>query len=145
MGRVLAVDLGFRRVGLALSDPGRMLASPLETRAFKGLRRLTSGLTALCQERGADLVVVGYPANESRRAQPVAEAAAQLKVSLEAAGIQTTLWDESFTSREAQESLARLGISRRRDPGAVDRAAATLLLRSYLEADTPPQASRSTD
>jgi putative Holliday junction resolvase len=133
MGRVLGVDLGTRRVGLALTDPGRTIASPLQTIPFVSEARLAERLAAICRERDADAVVVGLPAGEGEAERGVAARCLRLAERLRAAGLAVHTWDESFSSREAEEALHRAGWRRARDPGRVDAVAASLVLRDWLD------------
>lgn len=137
MGRVLGVDLGTRRVGLALTDPGRAFAFPLATIPFESESKLAERLRALCGEHGVDLVVVGLPvsvrgdagARESQgcaRSRRMVERLQKLRIACET-------WDESWSSREAAEALRQTGWKRSRDPGKADAAAAALVLRDWLE------------
>ncbi len=132
MGRVLGVDLGTRRVGLALTDPGRTIASPLETVPFSSERRLAGQLAALCRERDVDHVVVGVPAGEGAE-RALAELGRRMVARLAKLGLSAETWDESFSSREAEEALRRTGWHRKRDPARVDAVAASLVLRDWLD------------
>jgi putative Holliday junction resolvase len=133
MGRVLGVDLGARRVGLALSDPMRMISSPLMAIAMWSESSLVTDLVTLCRERQVDLAVIGLPLSADgsegegcRRARRVAQKLAE-------AGIPTALQDERWTSRDAEAALRETGSSRRADRDRLDAMAASLILREYLE------------
>jgi putative holliday junction resolvase len=139
VGRVLAVDLGARRVGLALTDPLRILASPLETIPFSSLTKLAVRLAGLCAERGAELVVVGLPFRADGTEGPGCERARVLIGMLRDRGIAARGWDESWSSRDAEAALGEAGRKRRSDPGRVDSMAASLFLRSFLEAGAPAE------
>ncbi len=133
MGRALAVDLGTRRVGLALSDPLRLVASPFRTLPFVSLARLADGLAALCREKAVELVVVGLPVREDGTEGEGAARARKLIEMLHSRGVRAQAWDESWSSRDAEQILARAGETRRSAGGKVDAVAASLILRDYFD------------
>jgi putative Holliday junction resolvase len=133
-GRVLAIDFGTRRVGLALSDPLRITASGAGTLANDGA--LISHLRTLVQDREVVLVVVGLPyapdGGEGLSARAVRDFIGRLEEALE---VPIETWDESFSTVEAQKLLRESGVRRmqRRERGRVDEMAARILLREYLD------------
>jgi putative Holliday junction resolvase len=147
--RVLGLDLGARRIGLALSDPLGEFAFPEGTLER---RSLSSDLLALCElvrERGVGRVVVGLPLHMSGRAGREAEAARRFASRLaEASGLPVDLLDERWTSVEAERALRETGGRGRRargERGRVDAVAATLLLRTYLARRAPGRATRDAE
>jgi putative holliday junction resolvase len=137
-GRVLAVDIGARRVGLALSDPGRLICSPLTTIPMTSEKDLALALTDLSVKHDARVVVIGLPLSADGSEGPGCARARRVAASLESRGMKTALQDESWTSRDAEDMLRSMGKSRRSDPGKVDAIAASLILREYLEAASRP-------
>ena len=134
MARVMALDIGERRVGVALSDAAGRLAAPHDTLANRGLRRLLSRVLDICRTQRVALVVVGLPTQADGTAGSAARLPLRVAAELRAAGIATELWDESFTSAAARGLLAGSVSQRRaRREGVVDRVAAALILRSYLD------------
>jgi putative Holliday junction resolvase len=132
VGRILGVDLGARRVGLALSDPLRTFGSPLATVPFVSEKTLGERIVRLCAEHGADLVVIGMPFQEDGTEGDGCARARRIAKMLEARGIATALQDETLTSRDAEAALRETGKTRRTAREAVDRIAASLILRDYL-------------
>ena len=132
MGRNLAVDLGSRRVGLAVTDPLRMLASPLSGVPYSGEEALVRDLLRLAAEKGVDRVVVGLPLREDGTEAEGCRRARRLARRLQGAGLAAVLWDERYSSREARSALREMGVSGRRAGGRVDPLAAALILRDYL-------------
>jgi len=134
---VLGVDLGERRIGLALSDPSGTLASPLRTIEVTGdpARDRLAVLTA-AREAEAQVIVVGLPRSLSGREGPAARRArVEASALAEVAGeIKVELHDERFTTREADRALADAGKRRRERRAHVDAAAAAIILQSYLDA-----------
>lgn len=134
--RVLGIDLGARRIGLAISDEEGRIAFPAGTLERRGERATFAALCALVRERGVARAVVGLPLHMSGRAGPEAEAARAFAASLAAqAEIPVDTLDERWTSVAAERSLREGGrrTIERRGKGAVDEVAATLLLSTYLE------------
>ncbi|MHB8417060.1 MAG: Holliday junction resolvase RuvX [Myxococcales bacterium] len=138
MGRVLAIDLGDRRAGLALSDPLGVTAQGLPTLERRGDAADVETLRALCAEREVERVVVGLPRNmdgsEGPRAQKSRAFARRLH---DALGLPVFLWDERLSSAEAERVLIAADVSRSKRKQVVDRMAAQLILQGYLEAGRP--------
>jgi putative holliday junction resolvase len=132
-GRVLGVDLGSRRVGLALSDPLGLISSPLQTIPMTTEPDLVSKLVALCRERAVSAVVVGLPVSADGTEGPGCARARRIAASLERAGLPAHLVDESWSSRDAEEALRETGKNRRNAKEKVDAMAASLILREFLE------------
>ena len=132
--RILALDLGKRRIGLAVSDELGITAQGLETLERKNLRTDMAILARLIADKGVGLVLVGNPVNmsgqEGRQSEWAREFANALAVR---AGIEVKLWDERLTSVEANRVLRQSGVSIARRAAAVDRLSAVILLQSYLD------------
>jgi putative pre-16S rRNA nuclease len=134
IGPVLGLDLGARRIGLALSDSEAAIAFPAGHLERSGLARDLTALRALADERGVTRIVVGLPLHLDGRAGTGAEAARAFARALgEATGRPVELIDERWTTAEAERALAHAPRGRRRRKGRVDAVAATLLLRTWLE------------
>lgn len=134
--RVLGIDLGERRIGLAVSDEDARIAFPAGSLVRKGRRSDFAALCALVRERGIGRAVVGLPLHMSGRAGAEADKAKRFAAELAtAAQIPVDLLDERWTSIAAERSLAESGrrTVERRGKGVVDEVAATLLLSTYLE------------
>lgn len=133
---ILGVDLGARRVGVAVSDPARTVASGLDTLLVKGMSDAVEQVSRLAEERGVTRVVVGLPLNmNGSEGEKAREARRFAKMLGEACDSSVVLWDERLTSIQAKGELGRMGAGRSvmRDKAAVDRVAATILLQSYLD------------
>ncbi len=133
MGRVLGVDLGTRRVGLALSDPGRTFGSPFATLSFSSEAKLVEEIARLCAEQAVELVVIGMPFQADGTEGEGCARARRVRDKLEARRLRTVLQDEAWTSRDAEATLRQSGKTRRNSREAVDRIAAALILKDYLE------------
>jgi putative Holliday junction resolvase len=136
-GRVLGVDLGERRIGLALTDPSRIVASPHDVIVRSGDRTADhQAILDAATAAEANVIVVGLPLSLSGRHGPAAQAALaevdELRVAA-APGIEVVAHDERLTTVTAERSLqeARLGRDERRR--VVDKVAAAVMLQSWLE------------
>lgn len=130
-GRVLAVDPGTVRVGLAVSDPLGITAQPLEV---VGAGEAVSRIVELCAELGVDEVIVGLPITEGGERGESARLAEELAEEIAAAtGLPVQAVDERYTSRMAETLMVDAGVRRRKRRGAVDKVAAAVLLRGYLD------------
>lgn len=132
--RVLAVDFGSKRIGLAISDPLGFTAQGLPTLANHGQDKVLGELTKLCKEREVGLIVIGVPLNMKGDAGLKAQEIMKLVPEIEAkTGVPVKTWDERLTSREAGRLMIAEGLSRDRQKQESDRLAATLILQNYLE------------
>ena len=137
MSRILGVDLGTRRIGLALSDPTGTLASPYEVLQRSGdAARDRKAIIAAAVDAEAEKIVVGLPKSLSGKKGPAEKAArAEVDALREAApaGMEIDLYDERFTTVIAQRSLIEAGMRRDARKKVVDKVAAAVMLQSYLE------------
>jgi putative holliday junction resolvase len=133
-GRVLALDLGKRRIGLALSDELGVTAQGLETLERTNIREDLAQLGKLASEKNVALLLMGNPLHMSGREGRQAEYAHDFGERLhKATGLPVEFWDERLTTVEAQRVLRGSGISIQKRAKAVDRLAAVILLESYLD------------
>ncbi|UCC73541.1 MAG: Holliday junction resolvase RuvX [Gemmatimonadota bacterium] len=137
MSRVLALDYGERRIGVAVSDPTRTIAQPLPTIVRRrGRRPPYTKIIEAITEWDAELVVLGLPIETSGEEGAPAQAVRSFGEGLgQRAGVPIEYWDERFTSVRAQRELSHLDLpaSARRQKERVDAMAATLILQSYLD------------
>ncbi len=132
-GRILALDVGKKRIGLAASDELRITAQGLETLQRTRIRDDIEKLEAIIQRLNVCVLLVGRPVHmsgaSSRQSEYTEEFAERLATRT---GIAVTYWDERLTSAEAERLLKESGATLERRRQAVDRMAAVLLLDSYL-------------
>jgi len=135
MTRILGVDYGERRVGIALSDPTGTIASPLTTLPNDG--RLLASFRNIVEDQNVAEMVVGEPrtmkGEVGKRAEEARLFAARLRESF---SLPVTLWDERLTSVRAHQSMLEMGMKKkqRAEKSSVDQIAAALLLQNYLDA-----------
>jgi putative Holliday junction resolvase len=134
IGRVLALDLGKRRIGLAISDELGITAQGLATLERRNKRVDLAVLASLIRERGVTQLLMGNPLHMSGRAGRQSEWVQEFAGALEKhTGIPVRLWDERLTTVEASRVLRQSGISIEKRAAAVDRLSAVILLQSYLD------------
>jgi putative Holliday junction resolvase len=131
--RILALDYGTKRVGVALSDELGWTAQPLETFERRTLDRDVAHVASLVQAHAVGEVVLGLPLQLDGREGPAIEAMRDFAAHLEQGlPVPLVLWDERLTTKAAEDLLIAADVSRKKRKGAVDRVAAAILLQSYL-------------
>ena len=138
--RLLGVDYGTVRIGLAVSDRDRKIASPLATYARRSRDQDASFFRRLIEVEEIGGLVVGLPVhNDGREGQKAREARALGQWLKETTGLPVTFWDERFTTMEAEGYLLDAGLTNKRRKERRDRVAAQILLQTYLDAGCPPE------
>ncbi len=138
--RILALDLGERRIGVALSDPLGMLATPLTVLKYDSREAELAAIAELIHKHQVDRVVVGYPRNldgtVGSQAQRVDRYVAKLRKYLQrrqhTKQVPLILWDERLSTKQAERLVHETG--RRVQRERLDAAAAAVILQSYLDA-----------
>jgi len=132
----LGVDLGTRRIGLALSDPSRTLATPHEVLRRSGDPAADRrAIVDTARRQDANVIVVGLPLSLSGRSGPAARAALEEVEALRAVAgdIEVTVHDERLTTVTAERALTEAGLRREARRRVVDKVAAAVMLQSWLE------------
>ncbi len=134
MGRVLAIDYGLKRTGLAVTDPLQIIATPLET---VPTHNLLNYLKEYCQREAVDAFVIGMPKNLRNEDSEIAPMVRKFVMVLESAFSDKPVHqvDERFTSSIAQRAMIEGGMKKkdRQVKGNVDKISATLILQTFLE------------
>lgn len=132
--RILALDHGTKRIGVALSDELKLIAQPVEYIPAEPFAAFLNRLKQLIQEKQVELIVLGMPRNMDGSYGPAAlkvrEFAAAVK---EAITVPIETWDERLTSAQAQRFLIEGHVRRKQRREKVDKMAAAILLQSYLD------------
>jgi len=132
--RYLGLDVGDRRIGIALSDETGTLASPIETYERTGPRKDLKAIGRLVRERDAGEVVVGLPRRLDGEVGPQAQKVIDFMDALKpVVGVPVVPWDERFTSVVARQALTEAGVSRRDRKAVIDKVSAALILQNYLD------------
>ena len=140
--RIFAIDTGSKRIGLAISDPTGVIASPLTVIKHVSILVDAARVAEEARANEADLIVIGQSLDDSgmlnfagRRAVRFAEA---LKTQT---SLPIVFWDEAFTTQDARATRIQMNVPRKNRSGHLDALAASLLLQSYLEANPPTDIS----
>lgn len=134
MKRIMGIDYGTARIGVALSDELQMLAHPTETIVLKKVADPVARIAALVAERNVELIVVGLPRHMNGSVGASAEEASGFAQKLKTkAGCPVRTWDERLSTVAAQRALQEAGKSVKESRGYIDQVAAQMLLQSYLD------------
>jgi len=135
-GRVLGVDWGRRRFGVALSDPGRLIAQPLTTLTRRaGKRAPVAALVDLVRAHGVAAIVVGLPLTpDGDEGEAAVEARAFGEALAARAGLPVTFWDERLSTAVARRAARAAGVRDRDSRGRIDQMAAVAILQHFLDA-----------
>lgn len=134
-GRLIGIDLGTKTIGLALSDLGRTIATPMQTLKRGKFSRDAETLLALCKEHGITGLVIGLPINmngtEGPRAQSTRAFAANIAGKF---ALPILMWDERLSTSAVTRAMIDADLSRKRRAEIVDQAAAGFILQGALDA-----------
>ncbi len=134
MGRIMGIDFGIKRIGIAISDPMNSFAQPLDTILTQDFPTWINNYTV---NHEIDSFVVGMPRNlngeETHATQPVKQFIEWLNTQY--VNIPVNTIDERLSSREAQNEILKMGVpkSKRKEKGRIDNVAATLILQTFLD------------
>jgi putative pre-16S rRNA nuclease len=135
-GRILGIDPGERRIGIALSDPAGIIASPhavIDTRQ----RSFAADLREICTEFDVILIVVGRPTSLSGYEGPAVERAERVaETAHNATGLPIVYVDERFTTKQAERALLEGNVRRAERKKMIDKVAASFILQTYLDQPT---------
>ncbi len=143
LGRVAGIDYGSVRIGIALSDPQRGIASPLESYVRHSAELDAQRFRRLVEDERITLFVVGLPVHlDGRESSKSLEARQFGRWLAEVTGVEVVFFDERFTSTQAENLLLDAGMTRKRRKKRIDMLAAQIMLSAYLESqghapDTP--------
>jgi putative holliday junction resolvase len=140
--RLLGVDYGSVRIGLAVSDPERRLASPLAVYERRGREHDAEYFRALVTAEEIGALIVGLPVHlDGREGQKAAEARTFGAWLAETTGLPVIYWDERFSTVEAESALWQAGLTHKKRKARRDRVAAQILLQAYLDAGCPDEST----
>jgi putative Holliday junction resolvase len=132
--RILAIDHGAKRIGIALSDELKMIAQPLEFIPAEPLASFVKRLMQLVQEKEVELIIVGMPRNMNGSYGPAAVKVEEfIEVLKSAVSVPIKIWDERLTSAQANRILLAGNVRREKRKQKIDKMAAAILLQSYLD------------
>ena len=135
MARILGIDYGEKRIGVAISDATSTIATPLETLDGTAPQQAAQHIVRLVEERGVERIVVGLPVRMDGSSGPSAEHAKAFGERLMKTGsCPVVYWDERFSSRTAEQALIEGGARRQKRKQVIDKLAAQIILQHYLDA-----------
>ena len=138
--RTLGLDIGKRRIGVAVSDPLGMVARPVETVQSMSLNKDVERIADIARELEAEMVVVGDPIHMSGEASAMSNRARKFGERLqEVSGLPVVYCDERLTTVEAERLLQESGVSPKKARQQIDAMAAAVILQSYLNTHNPPR------
>jgi putative holliday junction resolvase len=133
-GRVLGLDLGTKTIGLALSDAGRMIATPYETVKRTKLKADLTRLSDIITQEGVAALVLGLPFNMDGSEGPRCQATRQFADDLgKVIDLPLTFWDERLSTYAAEQMLIEADLSRKRRQEVIDKVAAAVILQGCLD------------
>lgn len=139
--RVLAVDPGEVRIGLAISDATGTIATPLQIILHEARDKDVDRIAAIAKEHNAELIVVGYALNEDGRPTRSGRKAEQMSRALRGTtGLEVELVEESFSTYEVHQARLASGMKRHKRRSAPDAEAAAVILQGYLDNRRQPTA-----
>ena len=140
-GRVLCVDPGEKRLGLAISDPSGTIASPLRVIPHVSRAVDAAAIAQIATEEGAVRIIIGQPLDsEGLATTPEARHSARFAEAVQAqTSLPVDLWDESGSTKSARANRLAMGVSRRKRSGHLDEVAAAVVLQDYLDAHAGDQ------
>ena len=134
--RILAVDHGEKRIGLAISDPTGTISNPLAVLQHVSRAIDAAQVASIASEQGAGMIVIGQSFDEEGRPNPAGRRAARFAEALkEQTDVPVILWDESFSTQDARRARIEMGVPRGKRGGHLDELAAVMILQSYLESN----------
>jgi putative Holliday junction resolvase len=137
----LGVDFGEKRIGFALSDPMRIIASADEVATVQNAGEAANVTAKKCREAEADLIVVGLPKNMDGSEGPSAQKArAFVELLGKKTDVHVALWDERLSTKSAHDAMIEGGVRGEKRRGLVDKVAAQIFLQNYLDAHGGGQA-----
>ncbi len=136
MSRILSLDVGEKRIGIAVSNPGRTIAQGVKVYSTSGsMTKDIAAIRDLVRELEVSLVVVGLPKNLDGSLGSKAKEIMRFADSIrEATGLPVDLWDERFSTNEAHRIFDMAAIKRKKRKGSIDIMAAQIILQGYLDA-----------
>jgi len=135
--KVMAVDHGEKRIGLAISDPTGTIANPLTVIKHVSRAIDAAQVATIASENEVGLIVIGQSFDEDGQPNLAGRRAARFAQALgEQTDLPVELWDESFSTNIARTARIQMGVSRKQRAGHLDQLAATVILQSYLDAQT---------
>jgi putative Holliday junction resolvase len=135
--RILAVDPGEKRIGIAISDPSGTIASPLTVLSHVSRQLDAAAITQIAHEYNVKMIIIGQSVDENGTSTPQSRRADRLGEAIKMqSDLPIIMWDESFSTLEARNARIQMGTTRKKREGHLDDLAAAVILQSYLDSIT---------
>jgi putative Holliday junction resolvase len=133
MNRYIGIDFGLSKVGLAISDPLKIISMPLKVLRYKNSKNLIENLQAVALENNVDTFVVGYPLNMNNKKNDMTLLVDKFKDELTALGFKVFLQDERLSSESAKKIMHEQNIKTGNNKEKIDLIASTIILQAFLD------------
>jgi putative Holliday junction resolvase len=133
MNRFIGIDFGMSKVGLAISDPSRIISMPLKVLRYKNSKNLIYDLQAIALENNVDTFVVGYPLNMNNEKNEMTSLVDNFKDELISLGFKVFLQDERLSSESAKKIMHEQNIKTGNNKEKIDLIASTIILQAFLD------------
>ncbi|MFL3063143.1 MAG: Holliday junction resolvase RuvX [Candidatus Neomarinimicrobiota bacterium] len=133
MNRFIGIDFGMSKVGLAISDPSKIISMPLKVLRYKNPKNLIEDLQVVATENNVDTFVVGYPLNMNNEKNEMTSKVDNFKDELIDLGFKVFLQDERLSSESAKKIMHEQNIKTGNNKEQIDLIASTIILQSFLD------------
>ena len=133
MNRFIGIDFGMSKVGLAISDPSKIISMPLKVLRYKNPKNLIEDLQVVATENNVDTFVVGYPLNMNNEKNEMTSIVDNFKDELIDLGFKVFLQDERLSSESAKKIMHEQNIKTGNNKEQIDLIASTIILQSFLD------------
>ena len=133
MNRIIGIDFGLSKVGIAISDPSRIISMPLETIRYKNQKELVEVLKKIALEKNVKTLVIGYPLNMNYKENNMTEIIDKFKIVMENNDFEIHLEDERLSSQYAKKIMIQQDIKTGKNKEMVDVLSASIILQTYLD------------
>ena len=133
MRRIIGIDFGLSKVGVAISDPSGIISMPLETIRYKNQKDLIERLKKIALEKNVKTLVIGYPLNMNYKENSMTEIIDKFKVVMESNDFEIYLEDERLSSQYAKKIMIQQDIKTGKNKEMVDVLSASIILQTYLD------------
>jgi len=133
MNRFIGIDFGMSKVGLAISDPSKIISMPLKVLRYKNPKNLIEDLQVVATENNVDTFVVGYPLNMNNEKNEMTSLVDNFKDELIDLGFKVFLQDERLSSESAKKIMHEQNIKTGNNKEQIDLIASTIILQSFLD------------
>ena len=133
MNRFIGIDFGMSKVGLAISDPSKIISMPLKVLRYKSPKNLIEDLQVIATENNVDTFVVGYPLNMNNKKNEMTSLVDNFKDELIDLGFKVFLQDERLSSESAKKIIHEQNIKTGNNKEKIDLIASTIILQSFLD------------